>query len=79
MAMLNSEPGRNRPKIGAQAVAYVHQEKCLAQLAIGPTQILSKSQDRKSGRISRNKIAKKPEALGQTLHISPSLHGGALA
>jgi hypothetical protein len=43
-ALLNSELGHSRPRIGAQAATYAYQEKIMAQLAIGPTQKVLRSE-----------------------------------
>jgi hypothetical protein len=63
-AVLYSELGHSGPEIDAQAAAYAHQERSLAHLAIGPTQMVLGSGDRESSPISPNEIAKKPEVLG---------------
>ncbi len=63
-AVLGSELGHSRPEIGAQAAAYAHQEKGLAQLAIGPTQKTLRSGDGVSTPIPPNKCVGKHKIGG---------------
>ncbi len=61
-AALDSGLGHSRPKIGAQAAAYVHQS--MAQLAIGPTQKALGSGDGVSTPILPNKRVEKRKIGG---------------
>jgi hypothetical protein len=78
-AVLKSEIGHSRPKIGAHAAAYAHPEKSLANLAIRQTQMVLGSRDRESSPISPNESLKKPEVSGQIMNISPNFQGGGSA